>query len=535
MKNASSTTTSCSTARPPIDLYERFARRQPIIDYHCHLSPHQIADDHRWRSITEIWLEGDHYKWRAMRTAGVPERSITGDASDWDKFAAWAATVPQTLRNPLYHWTHLELKFPFGVSGKLLGPDTAQARSTSTATASWPRRSSRRRGCSRSTTCKVVCSTDDPVDDLEPHRRHAKNAGAHQAEPDLASRQGAGGARPRPVERVGRQARRRRRHDHRQAGEPARGAAEAARLLPRQRLPRLRPRARAHLRRALHRARGGGDLRARRARARRWRPTRSRSSAPALTYDFAVMDHKRGWVQQFHLGAMRNNSTRAMRLLGPDTGYDAVGDFPQGESLVRFLDRLDSEGQLAKTIVYNLNPRDNELLDHDHRLVPGRFGAGQDAVRQRLVVPRSARRHGKADERAVQHGPAVALRRHADRLAQLPVVLAPRLLPPAAVQPARQRRRRGPAAQRAGAARPPGRGRLLQERARVLRLRDRRQTANRASPRVRRGSPAARRAATTGRGRAPGCARRGRGSGRRPSRSSFRRGRRPRSARTAPG
>ena len=109
-----------------VDLYEKFARRQPIIDYHCHLSPHQVADDHRWRSITEIWLQGDHYKWRAMRTSGVPERSITGDASDWDKFAAWAATVPQTLRNPLYHWTHLELKFPFGVSGKLLGPDTAQ-------------------------------------------------------------------------------------------------------------------------------------------------------------------------------------------------------------------------------------------------------------------------------------------------------------------------------------------------------------------------------------------------------------------------
>src|SRR5262249_39736560 len=108
-----------------VDLYERFARRQPIIDYHCHLSPQQIADDHRWRSITEIWLEGDHYKWRAMRTAGVPERNITGDASDWEKFAAWAGTMPQTLRNPLYHWTHLEIAFPFGVKGERRRAGTA--------------------------------------------------------------------------------------------------------------------------------------------------------------------------------------------------------------------------------------------------------------------------------------------------------------------------------------------------------------------------------------------------------------------------
>jgi len=164
-------------SKTAIDLYETFARRQPIIDYHCHLSPHQVADDYKWRSITEIWLQGDHYKWRAMRTAGVPERSITGDASDWDKFAAWAATVPQTLRNPLYHWTHLELAFPFGVTGKLLGPDTAKeiyehcnrklAEPAFTA-----------QGLLAQYNVKVVCSTDDPIDDLEPHRRHAKNTKA---------------------------------------------------------------------------------------------------------------------------------------------------------------------------------------------------------------------------------------------------------------------------------------------------------------------------------------------------------------------
>jgi glucuronate isomerase len=109
-----------------IDLYHGVAAKQPILDYHCHLSPDQVADDHRFRSITEIWLDGDHYKWRAMRADGVPERQITGDASDWEKFAAWAKTVPHTLRNPLYHWTHLELRFPFGVRGKLLSPETAR-------------------------------------------------------------------------------------------------------------------------------------------------------------------------------------------------------------------------------------------------------------------------------------------------------------------------------------------------------------------------------------------------------------------------
>jgi len=109
-----------------IDLYEKHARAQPIIDYHCHLPPDQVADNHRFQTLTEIWLKGDHYKWRAMRTNGVPERLITGDASEWDKFQAWAGTVPDTLRNPLYHWTHLELKFPFGVKDKRLGPDTAR-------------------------------------------------------------------------------------------------------------------------------------------------------------------------------------------------------------------------------------------------------------------------------------------------------------------------------------------------------------------------------------------------------------------------
>jgi glucuronate isomerase len=344
-----------------IELYERFARRQPIIDYHCHLSPQLVADNHRFRSLTEIWLEGDHYKWRAMRAAGVPERLITGDASDWDKFAAWAGTVPQTVRNPLYHWTHLELAFPFGVRGKLLGPDTARD-IFEHCNAKLAEPAFTTQGLLRQYDVRVVCSTDDPADDLAPHRRHAANGAAFTKlyptwRPDralalhdlagwnawvdklaaaanatigtLAQLRDALAARHQVFHELGCRA-----SDHGLERIYAAPYTEAEAIA------------------IFAKARAGKPLGA----------DEIEKMRSALSYDFAVMDHARGWVQQFHLGAMRNLSTRAVRVLGPDTGYDSVGDFPQGEALARFLDRLDGEGRLAKTIVYNLNPRDNELF-----------------------------------------------------------------------------------------------------------------------------------------------------------------------------
>jgi glucuronate isomerase len=344
-----------------IDLYQRFARRQPIIDYHCHLSPQLIADNHRFRSLTEIWLEGDHYKWRAMRAAGVPERLITGDASDWEKFAAWAGTVPQTVRNPLYHWTHLELAFPFGVRGKQLGPDTAPD-IFEHCNAKLAEPAFTTQGLLRQYDVRVVCSTDDPADDLAPHRRHAGNgaaftklyptwrpdralalhdlvawnawvdklaAAANASIATLAQLRDALAARHEIFHELGCRA-----SDH---GLERIYAA---------------PYTEAEATAVFAKARGGKTLGA----------DEIEKLRAALSYDFAVMDHARGWVQQFHLGAMRNLSTRAVRVLGPDTGYDSIGDFPQGEALARFLDRLDGEGRLAKTIVYNLNPRDNELF-----------------------------------------------------------------------------------------------------------------------------------------------------------------------------
>jgi glucuronate isomerase len=348
-------------SKTAVDLYETYARRQPIIDYHCHLSPHQVADDYAWRSITEIWLQGDHYKWRAMRTAGVPERNITGEASDWEKFAAWAATVPQTLRNPLYHWTHLELKFPFGVEGKLLGPDTAKE-IYEHCNRKLAEKDFSAQGLLAQYGVKIVCSTDDPIDDLEPHQRHAKNTQARTKlaptwRPDKALFvhdlpvwngwiDKLGAVAGMNVDTLaGLREALQKRHDTFHATGCRASDHGLERIFA---APYTEREAEA----IFAKARAGKAL----------SPDEIEKFRSALCHDFAVMDHKRGWVQQFHLGAMRNNSTRAMRVLGPDTGYDSIGDFAQGEALVRFFDRLDSEGKLAKTIVYNLNPRDNEVL-----------------------------------------------------------------------------------------------------------------------------------------------------------------------------
>jgi glucuronate isomerase len=351
-----------------IDLYETWARRQPIIDYHCHLPPDQIADNHRFRSLSELWLEGDHYKWRAMRASGIPERSITGDASDWEKFEAWAATVPDTLRNPLYHWTHLELRFPFGVTGQLLGPSTARA-IYDRCNVRLAEEEFTAQGLLAQYGVKVVCSTDDPVDDLEAHRRHARAAGAATQllptwRPDQALALHDLGHWNRWVNRL-----------EAASGTSIDGLTPFLEALGRRHeffhqsgcrssdhgLDRLwsadytQREAEALFARA--RAASGDDS------GGAWlSPDEIERLRSALLYELAVMDHARGWVQQFHLGALRNNSTRALRAIGPDAGCDAIGDLPQAAALVRFLDRLDREGRLAKTILYNLNPADNEVF-----------------------------------------------------------------------------------------------------------------------------------------------------------------------------
>jgi glucuronate isomerase len=341
-------------------LYHEVARDLPIVDYHCHLPVEQIARDHRFRSITEIWLDGDHYKWRAMRANGVPERLVTGQAPDWERFEAWARTVPATLRNPLYHWTHLELRNPFGVSG-LLSPETAR-----TVFETCNRRLTEdgftTQGLLKRYRVALVATTDDPADSLAHHE--------------------ALGRRPRPDTVVVPTWR----PDRALAlDDPAGFNAWIARLEEASDVPITRL---GDLLDALARRHAAFDAVGCRAsdhglerleaepwddavvagafdRARRGEAPDAlalRQYRAFLLHHLAVMDHEKGWVQQYHLGALRNTNTRMRRLLGADTGLDSIGDFEMARPLARFLDRLDEQGRLAKTILYNLNPRDNELF-----------------------------------------------------------------------------------------------------------------------------------------------------------------------------
>lgn len=343
------------------DLYHRFAEPQPIIDYHTHLSPEQIATNHRFRSITEVWLDGDHYKWRAMRANGIDERLITGPTSDWDKFDAWARTVPATLRNPLYHWTHMELHRPFGVD-VLLSPGTAKevfdrcnARLAEDAFTT--------RGLLKQFGVVVICTTDDPADSLEWHRQMA-------AEQNLATKMYPTWRPDRAVA-----------IDDPQAFNAWIEKLEAAADVS------IGGSYRAFLDALDARHRAFHDLGCRASdhgleavwaipwthgeaetEFERLRSGRTLDFAAAVTlksallHDLAVMDHSRGWVQQYHLGALRNTNTRRGRVLGADTGCDSIGDWQHARALAAFLDTLDGTGRLAKTILYNLNPADNEVF-----------------------------------------------------------------------------------------------------------------------------------------------------------------------------
>jgi len=365
-----------------VDLYHRHAADLPIIDYHCHLSPEQMAGDHRFASMTEIWLDGDHYKWRAMRANGVPERYCTGDASAWEKFEAWARTVPDTLRNPLYHWTHMELRRPFGVE-ELLSPATARG--------TFDRCNERLKedgfttlGLLRGFRVAVVCSTDDPVDDLRHHARLARRPDPDTRvyptwRPDRIFTVEDPGAFNAYIAKL----------------EQASGLAVDGRFASL--LDALKARHDAFHAMGCRASDHGletlwvesataaeldaafGGLRAGRA------PSAAAALRlkSALLCELARFDHARGWAQQFHLGALRNNNARMRRTLGPDTGFDSIGDFEVARPLSRFLDRLDDTNQLAKTILYNLNPRDNALLatmigNFQDGTIPGKmqFGSG---------------------------------------------------------------------------------------------------------------------------------------------------------------
>lgn len=339
-------------------LYHQHAAPQPIIDYHCHLPPDQIAQNRQFENLTQVWLYGDHYKWRAMRANGVNERFITGDASDWEKFEKWAETVPYTVRNPLYHWTHLELQRYFGIT-ELLGKSSAR-RIYDACNAQLRTPEFSVQSLLAKMRVETVCTTDDPADSLEHHRALAASGLATRIlptfRPDKAMTPEAADYNA-YLDRLGAAAGQeihtyadllgalRRRHDyfaahgcrlsdhgleHLYASDYTEGEAAAA----------------------FAKARSGYEL----------DTFEINQLKSALLIFLAELDWEKGWTQQFHLGALRNNNSRALRQLGPDTGWDSIGDFGQGRALSRFLDRLDSRDKLAKTILYNLNPADNELI-----------------------------------------------------------------------------------------------------------------------------------------------------------------------------
>jgi glucuronate isomerase len=361
-------------------LYEQHASKMPIIDFHNHLSPQDIAQNRNFRDLTEIWLEGDHYKWRGMRTNGVAERYCTGNASPFEKFMKWAETVPYTMRNPLYHWTHLELKNYFGVSVPL---DESTAREIfDSCSAMLQQEEFSVQQLLLKNRVEVVATTDDPIDSLEYHRAFASQSAGFKMFPTF---------RPDKSFTI---------HDisfYRAYLEKLGAAAGTTIKSFNDLLQALQNRVDVFDKHGCRASDHGLErlyfdkdaeqkadkLFSKLMDGKNLDAEETNAFKSAVLINVSRMYHAKGWVQQFHLGALRNNSTRMMRELGPDTGFDSIGEFPQAMAMTRFFDYLDNTNQLARTIIYNINPADNELIatmmgNFNDGSVPGKmqFGSG---------------------------------------------------------------------------------------------------------------------------------------------------------------
>jgi glucuronate isomerase len=340
------------------ELFEQFAANQPIIDYHCHLNPKDIADDRQFENLYQAWLAGDHYKWRAMRTNGIDERFCTGDAGDYEKFEKWAETVPYALRNPLYHWTHLELQRYFGIS-KLLNPGTARE-IYDEASSKLKGKELSVRNILRKMKVELVCTTDDPIDSLEHHQKlkaddfEVRVVPAWRPDKAMAVDDTAGynlyldklsqaaGIEISRFEDLLEALHIRHDYFHRH------GCRISDHGLDRFYTKEIRN---GEVSAIFNEVRSGLEL----------DQHEVKKFKSAILYHLAVMDYEKNWVQQYHIGAMRNNNTKMFNRSGPDTGFDSIGDLPVACDLSHFLDKLNREDKLAKTILYNLNPADNEV------------------------------------------------------------------------------------------------------------------------------------------------------------------------------
>ena len=354
--------------------YHEYAANMPIIDYHCHLPVQQIAENYQFKNLTDIWLRGDHYKWRAMRALGVAEENITGTASDEQKFQAWAAVVPKTLRNPLFHWTHLELKDPFGIQTYLNSDNAEAVYAHCNTRLQEPAFSAR--GLLEHYKVKIVCTTDDPCDSLQYHRALRESdfpvqiLPAFRPDPVLNIKGGsvfrdylqrleaASGSRITSWETLLNALENRIDYFHQQGARLADHGLSC--------IPVFDP---AGEQQAAHTFAG---------------VLQGQDSVAAADADNCIgwilshlcrMYHQKGWVQQFHLGALRNVNTRKLQTFGADTGFDSIGDYRQGPGLAGLLDQLEQQGALTKTILYNLNPADNELF----ATIGGNFNEGPGA------------------------------------------------------------------------------------------------------------------------------------------------------------
>ncbi|MEP6932115.1 MAG: glucuronate isomerase [Flavobacterium sp.] len=340
------------------ELYHNYSKNQPIIDYHNHLSPQNIADNTIFNTISNVWINGDHYKWRAMRTLGISEQFITGNGSDKDKFLNWGKTVPYTMRNPLYHWTHLELARYFDIYD-LLNEKSAEKIYIETSEKINSEAYSTQ-NLLKKVNAELVCTTEDPIDNLEHHQKIAKNPFGTKVSTAF---------RPDKAILIS--------NDGYNAYLDILGDVSGISINSYSDLCNaLKNRIEFFAQNGCKLSDHGLDQiyfenfteSEVSSIFKKKRENQTITPEEALKFQSSILlflsetYHEKGWVQQFHLGALRNNNTRMHRILGPDTGWDSIGDYPQAQKLSSFLNALDSKDKLTKTIIYNLNPADNEVM-----------------------------------------------------------------------------------------------------------------------------------------------------------------------------